>query len=163
MKIGVLADTHITSVAAGIKLADDLLNGPFAEIEAVIHAGDLVIPEIESCFAPLPWFAVRGNMDAAQINVAERRILDLGSKHIGVIHGWGAPAGIEQRVAGAFKDNPLDVLIFGHSHQPLCKRVGAMLLLNPGSPTDRRYTSCHTVGLLTITEKVHGEIIVLNR
>jgi len=163
MKIGVLSDTHIVSLAEGIKLADELLAGPFADIGAIIHAGDLVIPEIESCFNSLPWFAVRGNMDNSLVTFPDRRIIDCQTKRIGLIHGWGAPQGIEQRVLAAFSADSIDVLIFGHSHQPVCKQVGSVLLMNPGSPTDRRYASCHTVGLLTVGREIQGEIIVLDR
>jgi predicted phosphodiesterase len=30
------------------------------------------------------------------------------------------------------------VVVFGHSHIPVCDDDGDLLLLNPGSPTDRR-------------------------
>jgi putative phosphoesterase len=161
MKIGILSDTHITAVSAGRKLAEHLLNGPFAGVEAILHAGDMVIAELESCFYPLPWYAVRGNMDSAQPGVPEKRLISFAGKRIGLIHGWGAPAGIEQRVMTVFEQEALDVLIFGHSHQPVCKWVGSLLLLNPGSPTDRRYAPCHSVGVLTLGEQIQGEIITL--
>jgi len=162
MKIGVLSDTHLTSIGAGMELAEQLLSGPFAGIDVIIHAGDIVIPELESCFYPIPWFAVRGNMDAAQVVYPERRILEFASIRIGLIHGWGAPTGIEKRVMAEFQGEMLDVLIFGHSHQPVCRREGDLLLMNPGSPTDRRFAPGHTVGLLTIEQGLHGEIIHLD-
>jgi predicted phosphodiesterase len=33
---------------------------------------------------------------------------------------------------------PFDLIVFGHSHQPHCELVDDVLLLNPGSPTERR-------------------------
>ena len=38
----------------------------------------------------------------------------------------------------AFKDEELDIIIFGHSHMPVVRYVGRTLLINPGSPTDKR-------------------------
>lgn len=161
MKIGVLSDTHISCLAQGIELSERLLAGPFAEVETILHAGDQVIPELGDCFSPLPWYAVRGNMDDSAMGEPLKRILEFEEIRIGVIHGWGTPAGLEQRVLAEFAGDALDVLIFGHSHQPLNRHQGTVLLLNPGSPTDRRYAPCHTVGLLTIDSGVRGEIIAL--
>ncbi len=161
MKIGVLSDTHIATMAQGMVLSQRLLNGPFAGIDAVLHAGDQVLPELESCFSPIPWYAVRGNMDVA-VQEPLKRIVELGGKRIGMLHGWGAPKDIEQRVLAEFTHERIDVLVFGHSHQPLCRSEGGLLLMNPGSPTDRRYAPGHTVGLLTVSSNIHGEIISLD-
>lgn len=35
-------------------------------------------------------------------------------------------------------DGPIELICFGHSHIPLLERRGATLLVNPGSPTDKR-------------------------
>jgi putative phosphoesterase len=162
MKIGVLSDTHIGRTAQGMALSERLLTGPFAGVDVILHAGDQVLPELESCFSPLPWYAVRGNMDTAAVSEPLKRVVELGGTRIGMIHGWGAPAGIEQRVLAEFARDAIDVLVFGHSHQPLCRREGDVLLLNPGSPTDRRHAPRHTVGLLTLSAGIHGEIITLD-
>jgi len=74
-------------------------------------------------------------------------------------HGWGVLAGIEERVLESFSTDCLDVLVFGHSHRPVCRQDGSVLLLNPGSPTDRRSAPYHSVGLLHINSEVKGEII----
>ncbi len=162
MKIGVLSDTHILDLATGHELAARLLSGPFAEVEAILHAGDVVIPDLESCFYPLPWYGVRGNMDSHIVGLPESRVLHLAGKSIGMIHGWGAATGIEQRVATAFAGQNLDVLVFGHSHQPLCCKTGSVLLFNPGSATDRRSAEKHTAGILTLGATVTGEIIPID-
>ncbi len=161
MKLGVLSDTHICHLKQGLELYERLLEGPFAGIEAILHAGDQVLPELESCFAPLPWYAVRGNMDGAASVTPLKRILEFAGVRIGMIHGYGAPQGIEQRVMAEFSNDSLDVLVFGHSHQPVCRYQGSLLLLNPGSPTDRRYAPNHTVALLTIDAEIQAEIITL--
>jgi ferredoxin len=88
-----------------------------------------------------------------------KRVVQLADTRIGMIHGWGAPNGIEKRVLDGFSAENIDVLVFGHSHRPVCRRAGSVLLLNPGSPTDRRSAPHHTVGLLHIGQGVEGEII----
>ena len=159
MKIGVLSDTHIHNIAAGTALAQRLLLGPFADVDVILHAGDHVLPELESCFYPLKWFGVCGNMDTPQSNLPLQRIIDLGGIKIGMTHGHGAPSGIERRVINSFIGDDIDVIIFGHSHQPVCRQVGSVLLFNPGSATDRRSAPYHTVGILHIDASVIGEIV----
>ena len=159
MKIGVLSDTHIHKIAVGATLAQKLLHGPFADVDVILHAGDHVLPELESCFYPLKWFGVCGNMDTPQSNLPLQRTVYLGGIKIGMVHGSGGPSGIERRVLNSFIGDDIDVIIFGHSHQPVCRQVGSVLLFNPGSATDRRMAPYHTVGILHIDAGVTGEIV----
>ena len=161
-KIGVLSDTHINSLADAADLADRLLNGPFRGADAILHAGDQVCPELESCFYSLPWYGVRGNMDRARNDLPDWRIIDFASWKIGLIHGWGPPSGIEERVMTVFSGRGIDVLVFGHSHQPLSRRQGKVLLFNPGSPTQRRAAPFHSVGVLHLGDVAKAEIIRLD-
>jgi len=160
MKIGVLSDTHIDSLDIGVELAQRLMGGPFADVDAILHAGDHIHPGLESCFYPIPWYGVRGNMDGWQdIMLPTKRVLFLANIKIGMVHGWGPPHGLEERVLDLFSDVSLDVLVFGHSHRPTCFQSGNVLLFNPGSPTDRRAAPYHTVGILNLGTGVTGEII----
>ena len=85
--------------------------------------------------------------------------MQLDEVQVGMVHGWGAPNGIEKRVLNSFSSTDIDVLVFGHSHRPVCRKVGSVLLFNPGSPTDRRSAPYHSVGILHIGSEVMGEII----
>lgn len=161
MKVGVIADTHIHSLDAGQRLAKLLMDGPFNDVEMILHAGDHVHPGLDTCFAPIKYYGVCGNMDRPDVHLPIRRIISVADKRIGMIHGWGAPDGLERRVLDNFADEDIDVLVYGHSHQPVCRTVGSLLLFNPGSPTDRRSAAFHTVGILHIDKEVTGEIIRL--
>lgn len=162
-KIGVLSDTHLVSLADAAELAEFLLAGPFKGVDAVLHAGDIVVPELLDCFHPLPCHAVRGNMDAAVSGIPKQRVIGFEGKRIGLIHGWGPRSGLEKRVVEAFSDKRIDCLVYGHSHYPVCRRDGDLLLFNPGSPIDRRSAPTHTVGLLTVdSDNIYGEIINLD-
>ncbi len=162
MLIGVLSDTHIVNIADGHPLAKKLLSGPFADVAAIIHAGDHVHPDLSSCFEPVPFYSVSGNMDKVSVDRPISRILSFADKRIGVVHGWGGGHSIEQRVMETFYSSNVDVIVFGHSHKPLCQRRGSVLLFNPGSPTDRRSAPFHSVGILTIGAEVTGRIIALD-
>jgi putative phosphoesterase len=163
MHIGILSDTHIKDLNKGHKLAEKLMQGPFADVSSIIHAGDHVHPDLSLCFSPLPFYSVCGNMDSVQQDRPVRRVLCFADKRIGVVHGWGPLNSIEERVLQEFSDDNVDAVVFGHSHLPLCKQVGSVLLLNPGSATDRRSAPFHSVGLLHIDAKVTAEIIALER
>ncbi|PLX98534.1 MAG: YfcE family phosphodiesterase [Desulfuromonas sp.] len=162
IKIGVISDTHIRTLEDGNRLAERLLQGPFRDVMAILHAGDHVHPELAECFAVLPYYGVCGNMDSLSGDLPTHRVLEIAGKKIGMIHGWGAPDGLERRVLDFFAGADLDVLVFGHSHRPFCELVDGVLLLNPGSPTDRRLAPFHSVGLLYLSKTVSGEIIPLD-
>ncbi len=119
MKIGVLSDTHIHSLKAGQRLADFLLKGPFRDIEMVLHAGDHVIPDLDSCFDGLPYFGVCGNMDRCSPHLPQRRIVSIGPYRVGMVHGWGAPDGIEDRVLHCFRGDKTDVIILVTAISPV--------------------------------------------
>lgn len=162
MKIGVMSDTHLSSLESGLRLAKKLLAGPFKDVEMILHAGDHVMPDFDLCFDGLPYYGVRGNMDPADSMLPVRKILEIDATVIGMVHGWGPPAGLEERVFGCFDDVRLDVLIFGHSHRPLCRRQGEVLLLNPGSATDRRAAPNHTVAVLSLGQFVDAQIVAID-
>ena len=42
------------------------------------------------------------------------------------------------------------VVCFGHTHLPVCEDRDGLLLLNPGSPTERRRAPWHSYAELTI-------------
>nr|WP_320115985.1 YfcE family phosphodiesterase [uncultured Desulfuromonas sp.] len=158
-KIAVLSDTHFNTLAEASALVERLLASCFSDVDAVIHAGDLVHPELGLLFDGLPFYSVQGNMDCAQPGVPTQRILTLESWRIGVVHGWGTKDDLEQRMLDHFVPAHLDCLIYGHTHRPVCRRVGEILVVNPGSAADRRSEPWHSVALLYAGETLDAEII----
>ncbi|MEY2455654.1 MAG: uncharacterized protein QOK06_748, partial [Acidimicrobiaceae bacterium] len=68
---------------------------------------------------------------------------------IGMIHDSGARAGRAGRMQRRFPD--ADVVVFGHSHEPQCELdVDGQLLLNPGSPIERRRARTHTIAVFDV-------------
>ena len=101
-------------------------------------------------------------MDHSLIAAPIRRVIELEQKRIGLIHGWGGHADLEQRVLASFADQQLDVLVYGHSHHPVCHWLESLLVMNPGSATFRRRAPHCTVGILTLGEQISGELIVVD-
>jgi putative phosphoesterase len=161
-RIGVLADTHLADTGAARAFLGDLGERHFADVDLILHAGDIVAPAVLMALAPCPVVAVRGNMDPAAPDLPIRRIVTVAGARIGLIHGWGPPAGLAQRLRKEFADSSLDCLVFGHSHAPLCRREGGLLLFNPGSATDRRGQQRCSIGLLAVDAgTICGRIILL--
>lgn len=163
MLIGVVSDTHFSSLAQGLPFLERLLAGPFRDVEMVLHAGDLINPNILDGFTDKPVFAVRGNLDHGHPLLPIKRIVTVGNYRIGMMHGWGAPEGLAGRVLREFSEDRCDVLVFGHSHESYCQRHGDVLLFNPGSATDRRSAPHHTVGLVELSDSSNGRIVSVDR
>lgn len=134
MKIGVISDTHISD--GSVHVPQEILNA-FKQVDRVVHCGDMVdlkvIDELNSVCAKV--VAVSGNMDheAVKRKYPVKELFDVEGFKIGVMHGWGAALTLTEVLKDAFKaDNP-DIIIFGHSHQPMNEQIGGILFFNPGS------------------------------
>jgi putative phosphoesterase len=153
MKIVVVSDTHMPKMNK--KLPGKLLN-ELKSADAVIHAGDWTnLSVYHELVAFAPTYGVAGNNDGADIvrKFGLRKLLEFEGLRIGVVHGHGAGNRIdtEKRAIEAFRNVQLDALIFGHSHVPVLKRSGGMLIFNPGSPTDKRKQSLYSFGILQLS------------
>jgi hypothetical protein len=163
IRIGVLSDTHLPDSAEAAAWLVHIAESHFQQAEMILHAGDIVVPSVLAALAPCPVYGVRGNMDPATPGFPHKRIVPVGGVTIGLIHGWGARAGLVERIRAEFADVALDCLVFGHSHVPMCRQDGRLLLFNPGSATDRRGLPYASVGVLEVDGgKVSGRIVPLD-
>lgn len=157
MKILVLADTHIPINAK--ELPEEIYQQA-KNVDMIIHAGDIVdlnvLGKLEA-FAPVK--AVFGNMDSqdARDKLKKKEIIKVGKFRIGIIHGAGAPSGLTEYARKSFK-KPIDIIIFGHSHNPVNEYVDGILLFNPGSVTDKIFAPYNSYGILELSDKIHSEI-----
>ncbi|MNW66269.1 Phosphodiesterase YfcE [compost metagenome] len=99
---------------------------------------------------------IAGNNDGAEIirRLGERKIVTLEGVRIGMIHGHApySRKGTDGNALLAFEGEKVDCILFGHSHQPLLRQEGDILLFNPGSPTDKRREKQYSFGLMDIEE-----------
>ena len=83
-----------------------------------------------------------------------------GGAGLAMIHDSGPKRGRRARMGRRFPD--ARVVVFGHSHIPNLEDEDGLMLLNPGSPTDRRRRPRHTFALLRAEEgEVRAEILPL--
>jgi len=162
MKIGVVSDTHIPFAASSLPTeVIDRLKG----CDLIIHAGDIVEMSVLDQLGKIAETrAVRGNMDNLEVKkkLPETILLDVEGKKIGVVHGHGPGFKALESAREAFKTAP-DIIIFGHSHDPVNKVVGGTLFFNPGSPTDTVFTKYRSFGIIEIRGgEVKAEIIRLD-
>src|SRR5262249_31334362 len=92
------------------------------------------------------------NNDPPELTVrfGRRKVVRAGGVRLGLVHGDGRRGTTVARSQSAFSGDDVDVICFGHSHQPLCERRGSVWLLNPGSPTDKRRQPRYSYGILEI-------------
>lgn len=162
LRIGVLSDTHLPDSEDAQAFLLYLMEEVFKPVDLILHAGDLVAPELLDVLSEYPLHAVRGNMDPAIQGVPYKKVIQVGGFTIGMIHGWGPPGGLEDRAYAEFAGTSLDCLVYGHTHRPACHHHDGVLFFNPGSATDKRSMDYHSVGLLEIDHEIRGNIIRLD-
>ncbi len=161
MKIGVLSDTHLSELTPEfVKVVEEY----FSDVDAVIHAGDIVGYPVYSYLEQFPLYAVRGNMDSPALqDILDAKIFfTLDKLKIGVTHGWGICYPIEENVLKEFPQ--ANIVVYGHTHRPLIKHLpDGRLLFNPGSLKGNRPKYPPSVGLIHINgdTTVKAEIIYL--
>jgi len=163
MKALVLSDTHIKHK----EQLDDLhrIIKPYLDdVDVIFHAGDTASMVAVDFFNGLKVsYIVAGNMDDSQASyyLPDKLLVDFGGFKIGITHGWGNSTGIVGRVFDYFAVNEVDAIIFGHSHQPYIGRKNGVLMLNPGSPTDKRFAERNTIAILDAGEVLTARIVEL--
>lgn len=162
MKIGVISDTHIPETTK--EIPRKILEA-FLTVDMVIHAGDLVtlsaLKQLEASCKNIK--AVWGNMDPADVRakLTQKLILDIEGFKIGVMHGSGHPANLQSQLTAEFKNDLVDVIIFGHSHVSFNQKEKGILFFNPGSPTDKVFSPYNSYGIIEITDKIEAKVIKL--
>jgi len=158
VKIGVISDTHLDEASDKLKA---VVERYFADVDLVVHAGDLVDLSVLEIFHPRDVKAVCGNMDNSRVRekLPEQLIFEIKGFKFGLIHGWGSPRGLEERLKARFGD--VDCVIYGHTHQPANVKKDNVLFFNPGSAAQRHFLTSRTVGILEIDRDITGNIIHL--
>ncbi len=159
MKLGIISDTHIPTIAA--KLPSGVY-AAFKGVDRILHAGDLesekVLDELEGIATVT---AVAGNMDKSIQHLPRKREFQIEQYWIGLIHGAGGPRNqIREQIRKEFSQAKL--IVYGHTHEPFWGEEGGIQFMNPGSPTDTFFAPYCSVGLIEIKNgDIHGEIIQL--
>ncbi len=161
MRIAVISDTHFP--ARGRALPDPC-RARLIAADLILHAGDHCDAESLAALRHLgpPLISVHGNVDDAGVrrNLPRQAAFDADGVRIGMIHDAGPPAGRSIRLRRLFPG--ADVVVFGHSHIALVERApDGFLILNPGSPTDRRRQPAHTMAELLIAPGALVDAVII--
>jgi putative phosphoesterase len=140
MKIGVISDTH------GVLRPEviEALRG----VEHILHAGDVGDAAILDQLRQLaPVTAIRGNIDRSCpcAQLPETELIELSGCSIYMLHDLNA-FDLDPVTAG------IEVVISGHSHQPLSEWKKGVLYFNPGSAGPRRFSLPVSMGFLYVQE-----------
>ena len=177
MKIGVLGDTHIPDVLPELPARIcELFNG----VDIILHVGDITSLSVLQHLEPIAQtFAVHGDLDTVEVKkyLQEKQRLEFADRSIGLIHGFQAwqtdwftrtlyrfsrsrrEEALRAYVLREFPD--VDVVVYGHSHEPYFKMHNGVLLFNPGSVLPRAGDT-GSVGMLEISANaIKGKIIPL--
>ena len=161
MEIAIISDTHLPRGARRLPAACvERLRGA----DLILHAGDLstltVLRELEG-YGPVA--AVHGNVDDAEVRAALPVLasIEAAGVTIAVVHDAGPAKGRLARLRRRFPD--ADAVVFGHSHIPLHERAAdGFQIFNPGSPTERRRSPAHTMGMASVQDgRIGFELVVL--
>lgn len=159
MRIIVISDTHIPDRYPQLpaRVENDMKNA-----DLIVHAGDFTSLEFYEWLGSFgkKIKAVSGNMDNRDLasRLDEKLIFHAGKFKIGLMHGFGKPDVLLANVKRSF-DSSLDLVIFGHSHNAFNEKIGKTIFFNPGSPTDKIFSSCNSYGKIDINDTVKAEIM----
>ena len=149
MLVAVISDTHLPRGNRGLpERCVELITGS----DAMIHAGDFVAAEVLEDLRRIgpPLHAVHGNVDDERLREALPATLDLelDGVRISVVHDAGPSKGRLVRLRELFPR--ADAAIYGHSHLPDHQESNRFQIFNPGSPTERRRSPGHSMGMLRL-------------
>ncbi len=188
MRLGLISDTHMPGAALddSRELPKQVIKA-FENVEMILHVGDIYAAScldwLEQHIAPVcaVEFAAAG-LIKDDPRVEEKRVLELEGHRIGMVHDFHAQGLPEEPIEGAiekyrarngdlsvkkiseeFFGSPVDIVIFGHTHDRMIEEHNGILLVNPGSPVLPRQTrKLGTVGILEISNgSRHAKIINL--
>jgi putative phosphoesterase len=162
VRLAIISDTHLPRGGSALPAA---CVEHLRAADAILHAGDFieaaVLEELEALGPPV--HAVRGNVDSAslQARLPLTRIVAAGDAQIAMLHDAGPAGGRLERLRRRFPQ--AQAAIFGHSHIPLLETSRGFTIFNPGSPTERRRSPQHTMGLATAGNgEITFQLVVLD-
>ena len=162
MKICVLSDSHY-KLGDSTFVIDYLRKNNF---DYIVHAGDIGDINFYNEIMDLAsTYCVAGNCDNSynQQYFGTRQALSLGQIKIGLIHGHQGKGDTPvERLQNIFRYDNVDVVVFGHTHEPFNEVVDSVLYFNPGSCSAKAEKP--SIGILNADGKnITGKIVYLEK
>jgi putative phosphoesterase len=148
--VAVISDTHMPR---GNRRLPGACVERLKEADAILHAGDFMELEVLEAIQAL------GPPVIARLPLI--RTVQLENARIGMVHDAGPAHGRLARMRMRFPD--AHAVVFGHSHIPLHESNDGFQIFNPGSPTERRRSPHHTMGIATVEgDTISFELVTLD-
>lgn len=148
LRIGLISDTH--------GLLREAVADVFRDVQLIVHAGDVGRADILARLAEMaPVVAVFGNVDDPHMpGLAPARTVPVGPLQLRVSHGHELGSPTPSRLADAYADGTIDIIVYGHTHKSLVARERRgdreVLIVNPGAAGPKRFSLPASVALLTV-------------
>tara|TARA_B100000315_G_scaffold250980_1_gene284845 strand:+ start:3840 stop:4337 length:498 start_codon:yes stop_codon:yes gene_type:complete len=154
MRILVISDTHIPEQ---YRRLEPIIEEEAKKSDYCLHCGDFTNYSLYETLSK--WtkvYGVAGNMDSADIQkeLPKKQLLNLENLKIGLTHGSGQPQGLIKYLQHEFASElkNLDIIVFGHAHNPTNEEINGVIYFNPGSCTDTIFAAKRTYGILETTD-----------
>lgn len=163
-KVLIIGDTHISSFDDLPKQILQILN----LYDCVIHVGDYTSKNIFKGFdnlKPNYFKGVYANSDPLEIRklLPRKKIIEISRKRVGIIHpeSGGSETLLKKRILKEFRDQDLDIIAYGHTHEANIQRRENTLFINPGREYIDEFSSkpYATIVILTIDQEIKAKII----
>lgn len=162
MRLAIVSDTHLPKGRRELPgRCVELLRSS----DLIVHAGDLstvaLLRELRGLGPPVA--GVHGNIDSAEVRalLPGELTIEVGGLELGVVHDAGPRRGRLTRMRRRFPGAA--AVVFGHSHMPLHETENDFHIFNPGSPTERRRSPAHTMGLARVSNgRISFELVTLD-
>ncbi|HYI98216.1 MAG TPA: metallophosphoesterase family protein [Thermoleophilaceae bacterium] len=162
MRLAIISDTHLPK---GRRELPDRCIELLRSSDLILHAGDVrttaSLDELQALGPPVA--GVHGNVDSAEVReqLPAERVVAVDGLEIGMVHDAGPARGRLARMRRRFP--AAAAVVFGHSHIPLREADGEFQIFNPGSPTERRRSPAHTMGLAQVGDgRISFELVTLD-
>lgn len=160
MRVGVIADTHLPR--KGSVELPEIVHSDLQKTDLILHAGDFKTKEAWETIRNLgpPLEAVTGNVDSPELTeiLGTEKVVEAKGFRIGLTHGHGNRKTTRERAWATFEQDRVDVIVYGHSHIPFVGVRDGVLVLNPGSPTDKRRNPRFSYAILELGSFIEPEI-----
>lgn len=159
IKAGILSDTHLSRPNRDFL---DAVQHCFSDCEVIIHTGDITDVSVLSAFAGKTLYAVHGNCCGRTSRAAlpGERSFQLGKFTVGLLHGHSLGRYADNIESGLWNVFPeADCVIYGHTHEPVCRQVAGKLIINPGSfQLSAWHSTPASYAILEAGEKLRGRL-----
>lgn len=170
VKIGLISDTH---VPGAIKEPPYEVAKAFEDVDLILHAGDIYgascIDWLEK-IAPIWGVEYQGySTFEGDDRIAEMRTVKILGHTVGIMHDIMLPGVAKEIRPGVIEadfpgkitmaeavqrvfDDPVDIVVFGHTHIAVMEHHDGVLFVNPGSPSlPKQLRKLGTVAILEVT------------